>query len=85
MTHKEALKELKRCGTAHAQGDALCAMYASLICMNYWGKKLEPKFYAHLQKFADEKAIMEEARSLMRDHSKTLDIALGLGEHGGAQ
>lgn len=76
MTHKDALKELKRRGTAHATGDALRAMYASLICFNYWGKKLEPRFYEHLQQYESDNAIAEEGRALMRDHGKTLDIAL---------
>lgn len=77
MTFKDALKELRRRGTSHAEGDALRAMYAQLICFSYWGKKMEPKFYAHLQKFEGQ-AMIDEGRTLMRDHERTLDIALEL-------
>lgn len=77
MTFRDALKELRRRGTNHAEGDALRAMYAQLICFSYWGRALEPKFYEHLQKF-DGQAMIDEARELMRDHSRTADVVLGL-------
>jgi hypothetical protein len=76
MTFKEAKKQCRKVGTAHAQGDALRAMYAELIAFQQavTGGSAE-KFYAHLQTVADD-AIAESARELLRDHWKALDVAL---------
>ena len=74
--YRTAQKECRRRGTAHATGNSLRAMYAQLICFTYWGKKMEPRFYQHLQKFGTDTEITAEARELMRDHGRTMDIAL---------
>jgi hypothetical protein len=77
MTFKEAKKQCRRVGTAHAQGDALRAMYAELIASRWYAVGNPEKFYMYLQSVADdERAIANEARALLRDSSLALDVAL---------
>lgn len=77
MTFKEALKACRKVGTAHAQGDALRAMYADMIAFKWYAIGNPDKFYRHLQGFADdEKSITDEARRLLRDHVAALDAML---------
>lgn len=77
MTFKEAKKACRKVGTAHAQGDALRAMYAEMIAFKWYAIGNPEKFYAHLQTIADnEKAITDEARALLRDSNAALDVIL---------
>ena len=75
MTFKEAKRACRKVGTAHAEGDALRAMYAEMIAFKWYAIGNAEKFYAHLQSVSDE-AITETARGLLRDHWKALDVAL---------
>lgn len=77
MTFKEAKKQLRKIGTSRAQGDALRAMYADMIAFKWFAIGNPEKFYAHLQTVADdERAIAEEARALLRDSDKALDVVI---------
>lgn len=78
MTFKEAQKQCRKAGTAHAQGDALRSMYAELIAQKWYAIGNPEKFYLHLQRVATdgEQAIANEARELLRDHAKALDVVL---------
>lgn len=76
MTFKEAKKQCRKVGTAHAQGDALRAMYADLIALKWFAIGNPEKFYHHLQQMPDEKVITDEARALLRDSGKALDAML---------
>ena len=68
MSYTDAKKQLKRIGCARATGDALRAMYASLLpfhcCVD---SNVAPKIYTHFQQFADDTAISEAAQAIMRD------------------
>lgn len=77
MTFKEAKKACRKVGTAHAQGDALRAMYAEMIAQRWFAIGNPEKFYAHLQGVADdERAITDRARELLRDSNAALDVVL---------
>lgn len=77
MTFREAKKQLRKVGTSRAQGDALRAMYADLIAFKWFAIGNPEKFYAHLQTIADdERAIAAEARALLRDSNKALDVVI---------
>lgn len=76
LTFKEAKKECRRVGTAHATGDALRSMYAELIAENWYAIGNPLKFYDHLQAFDSDKEIYMEARRLLRDHGEALDVVL---------
>jgi hypothetical protein len=77
MTFREAKKACRKVGTAHAQGDALRAMYAELIAQHHFAIGNPEKFYAHLQTVAQtEQAITERARALLRDSNAALDVVL---------
>lgn len=77
MTFNEAKRACRKVGTAHAQGDALRAMYAELIAQRWYAIGNPEKFYAHLQTVADdEQAIAERARELLRDSNMALDVVL---------
>lgn len=78
MTFKEAKKQCRKVGTAHASGDALRAMYADMIAFKWYAIGNPDKFYQHLQTMADDEAIEQEARELLRDHGKALDAMLAL-------
>lgn len=79
MTFNEAKKQCRKVGTAHAQGDALRAMYAELIAQHHFAIGNPEKFYVHLQGVADnEQAITERGRELLRDSNAALDVALAL-------
>jgi len=76
MTFKEAKRACRKVGTAHAEGDALRAMYAEMIAFQQAATGGNPeKFYVHLQTVADD-AITETARRLLCDSGKALDVAL---------
>lgn len=62
MTYKQAVRECKRVGTNHAEGDALPAMYARLIAGAHGGAP--ENYYAAL--FCDDTMIVK-ARHLIRD------------------
>lgn len=77
MTFKEAKKQCRKVGTAHAQGDALRSMYAELIAMKWPAIGNAERMYTHLQGVTDdEQSIASEARELLRDHTKALDVVL---------
>lgn len=66
MKFKEALKICRKVGTAHATGDSLRAMYASLIALK-WGMCAESTF-SLLQRNAENDAeISALAQSILRD------------------
>jgi hypothetical protein len=79
MTFKEAIKSLKKTGTAHAKGDALAAMYAQTIAfhcaMDYnWksGKNVQA-MYETLRAMPDEKMIAA-AHAEMRNPISAWDL-----------
>jgi hypothetical protein len=69
MTFKEAKRECRRVGTSRATGDALRSMYAELIVVTHPGlnQRSQEKFYAHLQSYAEDAAITDRSRELLRD------------------
>ncbi len=73
--YKKALKECKKVGTAHASGNALRAMYASLIpfhaCLQ---EKTATKFFEHLLGFDTDDVITKEARRILGDPLSVWDI-----------
>ena len=75
MTFKEAAKQCRKVGTAHAEGDALRAMYAEMIAFKWYAVGNAEKFYQVLQAVADN-AISDRARELLRDYEKALDAVL---------
>ena len=75
QTYKQALKECKRVGIAHASGDALRAMYAGLIALHHGGSA--EKYYAVIPQATDQE-IAEYSRSLMRDRAKAWDALMGV-------
>lgn len=77
MNFKEAKKECRKVGTAHATGDALRSMYAELVAVQWPAIGNAPKVYEYLQReTGDDKSVYELSRELLRDHSKALDIVL---------
>lgn len=74
----EAKKQLRKVGAAHAQGDALKAMYAELLVVQHGGNAV--KYYEYLQASADstEKGIRAVALPLMRDRAKAWDVLMGI-------
>lgn len=76
MTFKEAKKQCRKVGTAHATGDALRSMYAEMIAQHHFAIGNPEKFYEHLKDFESEQAITERARELLRDDGKALDVVL---------
>ena len=79
MKYKDALKQCKRVGTAHAGGDALRAMYAGLIALSHGGDPAV--YYGWLQRNVpgDDCAIAAKARELIRDRQSTLDALFAAG------
>lgn len=77
MTYKQALKECKRVGTAHATGDALRAMYAGLLEVQHGGAA--EQYYLGLQDYAQgtDTEIAEVARTLLRDRAKAWSVLMG--------
>ncbi len=73
--YKQGLKDCKKVGTSRASGDALRAMYASLIpfqhCLN---ECTAEKFFTHLQKFDTDEQISEEARRIIRSPDSVFKI-----------
>lgn len=77
MTFKDAKKQCRKVGTAHATGDALRSMYAELIADKWYAIGNPHKFYEHLQQTAvTDDEIYERSRELLRDHGKALDVVL---------
>lgn len=76
MDFKQAKRECRRVGTAHASGDALRSMYAELIVLQHPGlnQHSAPKFYGDLQGYADDSAIIERSRELLRDGWAAADV-----------
>ena len=73
--YRKALKDCKKVGTAHASGDALRAMYASLIPFHSsLREKTAPKFFEHLLEFDTDEAITKEARRILGDPLSVWDI-----------
>lgn len=50
MTFKEAQKQCRKVGMAHASGDALRSMYAELIAQHHFAIGNPEKFYEHLRR-----------------------------------
>jgi hypothetical protein len=75
MNFREAKKACHKVGTSHAQGDALRAMYAEMINERN-GFIVPQRFYLHLRTFRTDAQIVEEARSLLRDNNKALEVLL---------
>lgn len=75
MTYKDALKQYKKVGAAHATGDALRVMYADLIGSLHGGKP--EKYYEWLKPGTDHE-IIEQARILLRDRQKAWDVLIGI-------
>lgn len=73
LTHSQAVKALWKDGAAHAQGDALIALYAMNIETNHGGKA--KTYYAHLQTKPEPRERMLE---LMRDRAKAWDVLMGI-------
>lgn len=72
-----AYKEMRRVGTAHATGDSLRAMYASLIVMQAgMGEKFAPQVFAWLRRYGSDGAIACESHSLLRNEAATWDVAM---------
>lgn len=79
LNYKDALKACRKVGTAHAQGDALRAMYADMIAFKWYAIGNAEKIYTYLQSVpSDERTITDAARELLRDSNKTLDVVLAL-------
>lgn len=76
MTFKEAKKQCRKVGTAHASGDALRSMYAELIVVTHPGinQHSAEKFYDHLQGYPNDRDIEQRARELMRDGFAAADV-----------
>jgi hypothetical protein len=75
MTFKQALKACKTAGTAHATGDALRAMYASLISQMHGGEA--ERYFAYLQKSAQEdREIEDKSRALLRSREAAWKVIL---------
>lgn len=74
---KDAKKLLKRVGTAHAEGDALAAMYAELIALHHAGNV--EKYYVYLcGSDGTSEGIRAMALPLMRDRAKAWDVLMGI-------
>lgn len=73
MTYKQALKQCKKVGTAHASGDALRAMYANLLTVQHGGDDTDAERYYEALLVdrsgcaMDDKQIAECARVLLKD------------------
>lgn len=78
MTFKEAKKQCRKVGTAHATGDALRSMYAELVASKWYAIGNPEKIYTYLQSAAsgDDSQIAEVSRELLRDHNRALDAVL---------
>lgn len=76
MTFKEAQKQCRKVGTAHASGDALRAMYADMIAFKWHAIGNPHKFYEHLKDFDSDQAIYKRATELLKDHWEALDVVL---------
>lgn len=76
MNFKEAKKQCRKVGTAHATGDALRSMYAELIVVTHPG--LNPysaeKFYVHLQQYETDADITNRSRQLLRNGLDAADV-----------
>ena len=68
----QALRELRRVGCAHAQGDALRAMYADLLASRMRGAD-PARFYAYL---ADKGDLIEAYKKLCLDVGAYTDALL---------
>lgn len=76
-TFIEAKKVLKRVGAAHAQGDALAAMYAELVALHHGGSV--EKYYQYIgMPDETEAGIRARALPLMRDRTKAWDVLIGI-------
>lgn len=76
-TFVDAMKQLRKVGCAHAQGDALKAMYADLLAKTQGGKAA--KYYAYMQSAGEaEKDIRDLAVPLLRDRAKAWDVLMGI-------
>ena len=65
-----ASKQCRRVGTAHATGDSLRAMYASLIAFHQgFGERCAPAFFKALLACQTDKEIADAARIWLRDLS----------------
>ena len=80
MLYKEALKECKKVGCAHAKGDAYRAMLASVIWFAVcFQKKTAPRFYAYFQTFKTDEEARQEWNRLHREPLSAFDIPGILG------
>lgn len=78
MTYKEALKQLRKVGTAHAHGDALCAMYADLVAFQQGGAN--DKYYSYLQEATTtDEEIRQKALPLLRSRAAAWDVLMEVG------
>lgn len=75
MTFKDAKKQCRKVGTAHAEGDALRAMYAEMLAFKWYAIGNAERFYQVLGGVADS-GISDRARELLRDHNAALDAVL---------
>lgn len=73
MDYKQALRECRRVGTAHATGDAYRAMCADMIAMMHGGKPQD--YYAALP--IDDKAARETMNKAMNDRAYAWGLIAG--------
>jgi len=74
MTYREATKNYKRTGAAHATGEPCAAMYASMVPYACgMGEKTAPKFYEHFRNLTDRE-IHDEFKRLVSDPLSCFDI-----------
>jgi len=74
MTFKEAIKQCKKVGCAHATGDALAAMYANLVAQMHGGKA--DLYYKFICSKSNDSDITEASRTLLRDRAKAWDVLM---------
>jgi len=75
MTYKDAQKQLRKIGTAHASGDSLCAMYAKIIPFHCCIAETEAShFYSYLKKFPTDGKIAEAARAILQNPITVFDV-----------
>ena len=75
MNYKDALKQMKRVGTAHATGDSLRAMYAKLVA-DIQGGPAE-KYFVFLKPGTDQE-IKQQAQPLLQDRQKAWNVIMGI-------
>ena len=74
MTYREATKQLRRVGTAHASGDAYRAMCAEMVSFRHGGKP--ERYYSALT--GDDATVRQTMLTWMRDRVAAWDALMGL-------